>query len=109
MLAETGAQAVMVARGTYGNPWVFTDAQRLGAGGGTASHGLDERLAAFACHVRLLDATHAHMARARSLAAWYFKGMPNAAALRDRAMHCKTVAEYLALADELMAQVGAAV
>ena len=109
MLAETGAQAVMVARGTYGNPWVFTDAQRLRAGGGAASHGIDERLAAFACHVRLLDATHAHMARARSLAAWYFKGMPNAAALRDRAMHCKTVAEYLALADELMAQVGAAV
>lgn len=106
MLSETGASAVMIARGTYGNPWVFGDARRLMAGESIIPHGMDERLAAFACHVRLLDATHAHMARARSLAAWFFKGMPNAAALRDRAMHCKTVAEYLALADELMAQVG---
>ncbi|MDO5709585.1 MAG: tRNA-dihydrouridine synthase [Coriobacteriales bacterium] len=103
MMEETGATAVMVARGTYGNPWCFADALHLLSGEAMPVHDRRQRLAAFACHVRLLDATHAHLARARSLAAWYFKGMPNAASIRDRAMHCKTVAEYLELADELMA------
>lgn len=105
MLEETGCAAVMVARGTYGNPWCFADARSLLAGEEPLEHGVEQRLAAFACHVRLLDATHAHLARARSLAGWFFKGMPNAAAIRDRAMHCQSVAEYLDLADELMARV----
>lgn len=102
MLQETGCAAVMIARGTYGNPWCFADARMLVEGGEVKTHDLAERLAAFACHVRLLDATHAHLARARSLAGWYFRGLPHAAALRDRAMRCQTVEEYLALADSLM-------
>ncbi len=105
MREQTGATAVMVARGTYGNPWVFSDAQALDQGKEIREHGLSQRLAAFACHVRLLDATHAHLARARSLAAWYVKGMPGAAAVRERAMRCASVDEYLELADELMGRV----
>ena len=102
MLRETGCAAVMIARGSYGNPWCFVDARTLVEGGEVPSHDMTERLAAFACHVRLLDATHAHLARARSLAGWYFRGVPHAAAIRDRAMHCQTVGEYLSLADDLM-------
>lgn len=93
MMAQTGCTAVMIARGTYGNPWVFC--------GKTASK--EQRLAAFACHVRLLDATGAHLARARSLAGWYLRGMPHAAYWRNYAMTCKTVEDYLKLADRLVA------
>ncbi|MBR3318114.1 MAG: tRNA-dihydrouridine synthase [Atopobiaceae bacterium] len=89
MLEETGCAAVMVARGTYGNPWVFAGYEPTA----------EERLAAFACHVRLLEATGAHMARARSLAGWYFKGMPGAARLRGEAVRCNTCKEFLALID----------
>ena len=91
MMQVTGCTAVMVARGSYGNPWVFSGAEP------TAK----QRIAAFACHVRLLDATHAHMARARSLAGWYFRGMPHAASWRNKAMGCKTTDDYLKLAKEL--------
>lgn len=101
MLAETGCAGVMVARGTYGNPWVFGDAQRLQAGSEVLWHDALQRISAFCCHVKLLDETHAHLARARSLAGWYFRGVPNAAQWRDRAMRCRTLEEYLALADEL--------
>lgn len=101
MLAETGCAGVMVARGTYGDPWCFADAQRLVADEDLPTHGIEERLGAFSCHVQLLEATHAHLARARSLAGWYFRGVPNAAEWRNRAMHCRSVEEYLALADEL--------
>ena len=93
MLERTGCSAVMVARGTYGMPWVFCGHEPT----------TQQRLAAYACHVRLLEATGAHMARARSLAGWYLRGMPHAASWRNRAMRCVTADDYLAMVDELVA------
>ncbi len=101
---STGAAAVFCARGTYGNPWIFADARSLGAGCTPAPHTTAQRLAAFALHVQLLSATGAHIARARSLAGWYLKGMPEAASWRERAMHCVGVSDYL----HLIAQVAQA-
>lgn len=94
-LSETGATAVMVARGTYGNPWVFSGHEPTVA----------EKIAAFECHVRLLEATGAHLKRARSLAGWYFKGMPDAARWRNAAMSCVAADEFLAVAAEVRASV----
>ena len=85
----------MVARGTYGNPWVFSGHEPSVA----------EKIAAFECHVRLLEATGAHLKRARSLAGWYFKGMPDAARWRNAAMSCNTADEFLAVAAEVRAHV----
>lgn len=102
-LAETGATAVMVARGSYGNPWVFSGARSLMAGGVPPQPTYEERVAAFSCHVCLLEATGAHLKRARSLAGWYFKGMPDAARWRGAAMSCTTAEEFLAVADEVRA------
>ena len=102
MLRECGCAAVMIARGTYGNPWVFSDALELLGGREPASHDARERVLAFAEHVRLLDAYGLHMAKARSLAVWYLRGMPEATAWRARAMACSTTAEFLAIADELL-------
>ncbi len=101
IMRETGCDAVMVARGSYGNPWVFGDAARVLAGERPLEHDARERLAAFALQVRLLDATGAHLARARSLAGWFVRGLPNAAFWRDQAMRCVTLDDYLRLADSL--------
>ncbi|WP_283712546.1 tRNA dihydrouridine synthase [Kribbibacterium absianum] len=98
-LLGTGAAGVFVARGTYGNPWIFSDALALLRGEPVPEHTAHERIAAFKLHVRLLEATGAHLARARSLAGWYLRGLPNAASWRERAMHCSSVDEYCALAD----------
>jgi nifR3 family TIM-barrel protein len=133
----TGAAGVFVARGTYGNPWIFNDAQGLvaaqnargatqkprevaaaasapdGAGkpatpapfsagnealAGASGRDIATRMAAFCLHVRLLEATGAHLARARNLAGWYVRGVPEAAAWRRRAMAATTVAQYEAVA-----------
>ncbi len=94
MMQQTGAAAAMIARGSYGNPWAFS-------GRTPASLTIEERLGAFECHVRLLGATGAHLARARSLAGWYFRGMPHAAAWRERAMHCADLAGYLNLIEQM--------
>lgn len=108
MRASTGVAAVMVARGSYGNPWIFSAARALDEGREPAQVGPAERLAAFECHVRLLAATGAHLARARSLAGWYFKGMPYAAEWRNRAMACVTLEDYLALVGVLRERLAAA-
>lgn len=104
MLGETGAAAVMVARGTYGDPWVFANARRVLAGQDVVRPTVAQRLAALELHVRLLDATGAHLARARSLAGWYLRGMPNAACWRNRAVGCGTLDEYLSVIDAVSAQ-----
>lgn len=101
MLTTTGADAVMIARGTYGNPWIFGNAMRMLAGEDPIEPTVSQRLSAFCCHVRLLEATHAHMAKARSLSGWYLRGVPNAAQWRERAMHCRSVEEYLQLGQAL--------
>ncbi len=93
MRAQTGCTAVMVARGSYGNPWLFGDLTPT----------TQQRLSGFCCHVHLLEATGAHLARARSLAGWYLRGMPHAAYWRNQAMSCVSVADYLSMADELSA------
>jgi tRNA-dihydrouridine synthase B len=100
MLSETGAAGVMIARGSYGNPWVFSDARALLSGGTPAGHPVQERISAFRCHVRLLAATGAHLRLARSLAGWYLRGLPEASRLRDEAMHGETLEDFLAVADE---------
>lgn len=101
LLRATGAAGVFVARGTYGDPWVFGRANERLLGGGPAQPTPELRLAAFKLHVRLLAATHAHLARARSLAGWYLRGLPHASAWRDAAMRCVTLDDYLALSDEV--------
>ena len=101
LLSQTGAAACFVARGSYGNPWVFAEAARVLQGELPCAPTPKLRLAALRLHVRLLGATGAHVARARSLAGWYLRGVPDAAAWRKRAMQCCEAADYLALADEL--------
>lgn len=105
VMEQTGASAVMVARGTYGNPWLFSDALALRGGGQPLPHDVLQRLAALECHIRLLAATHAHMARGRSLAGWYLKGLPEAARWRNEAMACVTLDDFLAVIGRVRAVV----
>ena len=97
MLTESGAAAVMVARGTYGNPWVFSQARDVLAGHEPEVPGYARRIEAFECHMRLLDACGAHLKRGRSLANWYLRGMPDAAFWRGEANKCTTLGEFLAV------------
>ena len=101
MLRDTGATAVMVARGSYGNPWIFSQAKEILAGREPLRVTLVQRVEAFECHMRMLSATGAHLKRGRSLATWYLRGMPEAAYWRGRANECATLDEFLGVSAEL--------
>lgn len=102
MYRQTAADAVFIARGTYGNPWVFGDARAAALDGEPIPvRSSVERLAALREHLGLLHATQPFMARARAFASWYLKGMPHAAAWRRRLVQCTAYEEFLALLDEI--------
>ena len=103
MREQCDCAAVMVARGSYGNPWVFGNANDLMRGKTPHHPTVEERIEAFGCHVRLLDATGAHMARGRSLAGWYLRGLPHAAQWRGEAVRCNGLEDYLALESRMRA------
>ncbi len=106
MLNETAASGVFIARGTYGNPWIFTDALACAREGlPTPQHDALERLDALREHLGLVHRYLPFMARARTFATWYLKGMPHAAAWRGRVVQCITYDEFMELVDEIQADV----
>ncbi len=107
MLQTTAASAVFIARGTYGNPWIFSDAQRLMADGELPVHDTRERLDALREHLTLVSQLAPHMARSRTFTTWYLKGMPHAAFWRGRAVRCTTFEDFMQLVDAIEADVTA--
>lgn len=80
MLAETGCDAVMVARGGMGNPWIFREA--AGAPAPTPA----ERLAVALRHMELFCEHQGEGIAVREMRkhfSWYAKGIPGAATFRN--------------------------
>ena len=90
MLTVTGADAVMLARGMLGNPWLIGRTVRyLTTGIMPAEPGLEERLALARRHLELAVAEKGErqgLVQMRKHLAWYLKGLPGAARLRAEIM-----------------------
>ncbi|MBQ3842744.1 MAG: tRNA dihydrouridine synthase DusB [Ruminiclostridium sp.] len=86
MYRETGCDLVMIARGSYGNPWLFRDIDDFFGGRPPQSPPtLDERLDVMTRQIELLvkcKGEYTGMKEARAQAAFYLKGMPCAAKYR---------------------------
>ncbi len=97
MLEQTGADAVMFARGAMGNPFIFRDATDLLTKGSYESVPAEERVkTGFAELERLVAETseqHACLEMRKRFAA-YSKGISGGAALRARIVHAATVSDY---------------
>jgi nifR3 family TIM-barrel protein len=95
MMRETGCDGVVVGRGCLGRPWLFRDLADVFAGrepqnppdfGGVVDVMLE--------HAQLLAAWQGErdaMRAFRKHSAWYTKGFPGGAALRERLMRVETV------------------
>ena len=102
MLAQTSAAGVFVARGSYGNPWIFEHAYSLWRTGVLPeAPSVSERLDTLEVHIRRAAQSAAHMVRLRPVTCWYIKGLPAAAQWRGRAMACATLDDYLSLLDDM--------
>jgi nifR3 family TIM-barrel protein len=106
MLDHTGVDAVMVARGAQGNPWIFRQARALIDEGVVIDPPTPiERIEMAREHARALVAFGGERAftRMRKHVAWYVTGMPEATRVRQRANEVRSHAELELLLTEYQA------
>ena len=97
MHRHTNCDAIMVGRGSFGNPWLFRDAAALLAGlPRPAAPGTAERFATALDHARLALRLQGDSRRTviefRKHLGWYTKGMHGASDLRQRLFQVETMA-----------------
>lgn len=108
MRQQTGCAGVMIARGSFGNPWIFAQARALLDGRPRpADPTAEERLAAALTHARLtqaMDGDTPHAAREfRKHLGWYTKGLPGSAELRARLHQVESLGEVERIFDSYLA------
>jgi len=104
MMAETGADGVVVGRGCLGRPWLFADLAAAFVGGAPVRPTLGEVAAMMRRHAAGLVAMHAsdHGVREfRKHVAWYLKGFPVGSELRGRLAQASNLDELDGLLDRL--------
>lgn len=97
MRAETGCDAVMLARGVLGNPWLIGRTVAYLTRGELPSPPTPEERLALACrHLELAVAAAGERRGVREMRkhlAWYLKGLPGAARVRAAIMAAPTMKE----------------
>lgn len=88
MFSETGCSGIMIGRASLGNPWIFSRIiTYLEAGVLSPLPTLEEKLATALKHLELVVADKGEYIGIREMRkqlAWYTKGLPSAARLRER-------------------------
>ncbi len=108
MMEQTGCDAVMIGRAALGNPWIFAQsAHFLKTGELLSGPTLAERVATAMRHFHLLVETKGEDVAVREMrkhAAWYMKGLPGAARLRELINKAKSQREINDLLEGLAVQ-----
>ena len=105
MLDETGCDAVMIARGALGNPWIFAECEAAWKGRPIPKRpDVDEIIETVRKHaLGLLETKEEYRAvrEMRKHAAWYTKGIQGAAALRRQASEAESLDEMFTILEGL--------
>jgi len=101
MLESTGCDGVMLGRAAFGDPWVFRRVRALWERGESlAPPTASERLEAGVRHLAMLVGSVGEECAAREMrkhVAWYIKGLPNSARVREQVNRTRGAAELTAL------------
>src|SRR5690349_15596592 len=102
MRAHTGCAGAMIARGSFGNPWIFAQARDLLAGRAMRPDpGPEERFATALEHARLALRLQGDSRKTalefRKHFGWYTKGVPGAAGLRERLFQIESMQQAEAI------------
>lgn len=104
MLEETGCDAVMIGRGALGNPWLIKECvDYLENGVEPKEVTVDEKIEMILKHLSyLLEIKLEKVAilELRSHAAWYLKGIPHTAQVRQKLMKATTREDVKTILDE---------
>ena len=107
MMAETGCDGVMIARGAMGNPWIFSEITAALEGKEFTMPSYPQRFEVALCQVREMieeKGERVGLAEAKKHLAWYCHGMDGAAAARARLMQAVTYEEMAEILREMGAR-----
>ena len=108
MIEETGVDAVMIARATLGNPWIFKEVDTyLETGEVLPRPRYDEIHDVILRHVkylRELKGDHLAMLEMRGQIAYYLKGLPNSTFAKKELFQTKTIDDTLNLIETYFRQ-----
>jgi len=102
MRTHTGCAAIMIGRGSFGNPWLFRESRALLDGKPKPGHPEPgERFAVALEHaalaLRLQGDSRRTVIEFRKHLGWYAKGLPQASALREKLFQVETMTEAEAI------------
>ena len=105
ILAQTGADLVMIGRGSFGNPWLFAQAKALLAGeeeppAPTVPERIDMALRQLLLAVADKGERVACL-EARKYFAWYLKGIPYAGFFNDKVSHLESLEQAQDLTEQM--------
>lgn len=105
MMEQTGCDMVMIGRGALGNPWIFSEINRLiGYDRPSMPISMAERISVLLRHIQTMcdyKGEAVGMREARKHAAWYFKGVKGAAFLRRQSNSLTTFNDLIDLCKSL--------
>ena len=104
---ETGCAAVMIARGSFGQPWIFDQTRALLEGKPKpAAPPVAERFAIAMEHARMAEQYEPDLRGAaiefRKHLGWYVKGLPHAAEMKKRLFAVQSFSEIEDIFDEYL-------
>lgn len=107
MVERTGVDGVMIARGAFGNPWLFSQVAHLAREGRPApAVPLSVRREVFFRHMRYLDDYYGEeraVPLVRKMAVFYFKGIANVTTMRRMVYDAKSLATVRSIVEECCA------
>ena len=100
MMAVSGCDGIALGRGALGNPWLYAGIRSLFARKTPKIPSLAEKKKVLLEHIRLeaqYEGTKIATLHSRKIAAWYLKGHPHVAPLRNKINQAATLKEILSL------------
>jgi len=111
VLAQTGAQGVMIGRAAQGNPWIFREIRHyLDTGCHLLPPPVEEIREVMRGHLSQLHGAYGEaigVRVARKHISWYLADRPGAASFRERLVRCDSAGEQFGLLDDCFAALAA--
>ncbi len=107
MMEYTGCDGIMVARGAYGNPWIFREITSALEGKEYTAPSVAERIGVAKEHLTMLiedKGEYTGIREARKHLAWYLKGMRSATTARVDINHSESADEVIDILDGILAE-----
>lgn len=109
LLAHTGCDGIMIGRGALGNPWLFREVARSLQGmPPLPAPSVEERISLAKRHLQMSierKGSYTGIREMRCHLAWYVKGLPRAARLRDEINRADTIMEIENIFEQVVQEV----